>query len=344
MEIYVTETGKTAVAMVTDRAYFLPSVAAARSVVRHQNEPHDIFLFCHNFEPTRDEQSWLNVNIPQLTCVSIDLIDIFKPELSKIYDKNIMIVMLGRLALPKLLNNYQKILYIDGDILCLSSYDQYLKMDLNNFVVAAAHDNILWHLPDRPTLPRSRIIYRTDINVPLSVDYLNAGALIMNVSEWNKQQIGSKALELYARHHEKYRFVDQSALNALLQGQFLPLSPRFNYQEIYQGLDLENALPPVFVHFSGGYKPWSSAHYLYDARYRKDYETYLDGFPGVEHFLHPIKFSDKIFLKSARKALRRILTGKSPAFGVPYIKRKNYSQRIMKFIIDKKMQDLDFKI
>ena len=78
MEIYVTETGKTAVAMVTDRAYFLPSVAAARSVVRHQNEPHDIFLFCHNFEPTRDEQSWLNVNIPQLTCVSIDLIDIFK--------------------------------------------------------------------------------------------------------------------------------------------------------------------------------------------------------------------------------------------------------------------------
>jgi len=45
MEIYVTETGKTAVAMVTDRAYFLPSVAAARSVVRHQNEPHDIFCF-----------------------------------------------------------------------------------------------------------------------------------------------------------------------------------------------------------------------------------------------------------------------------------------------------------
>ena len=60
--------------------------------------------------------------------------------------------------------------------------------------------------------------------------------------------------------------LDQSALNLLLRGDFLELSPAFNLMTPLWNSFVREAIAPAIVHFTGALKPWHGPMFLLDHR------------------------------------------------------------------------------
>lgn len=96
--------------------------------------------------------------------------------------------------------------------------------------------------------------------------YVNAGVLLMRLSEWRSQEIGRRTIEWKRSHTSALH--DQDALNAVLNGEvfLLPhkynatvhmmrsVSPIYAYERIDE-VD-EARSDPAVVHFTGAIKPW----------------------------------------------------------------------------------------
>lgn len=128
------------------------------------------------------------------------------------------------------------------------------------------------------------------LGVPRFEDYFNSGVMRFNTASGDLLTILSEARAFARKHPEKCRFVDQCALNAVLQGGWERLDPRWNYQTSMVG-DARFACPsPAIIHYTGGNKPWQvksrhvfRGHYLDFARQagmsvfeRLDWGAYLD--------------------------------------------------------------------
>ncbi|HSF52824.1 MAG TPA: glycosyltransferase family 8 protein [Algoriphagus sp.] len=159
-----------------------------------------------------------------------------------------------RLLIPELLP-FKKIIYLDADIIVVSSLSDFLKIDLENQILAAVADPIYQ--------------WKTELGMKDTSTYFNSGVMLMNLEVWKELRITQRAFEFINASPEKIRFVDQCALNAIIDGAFIELSPKFNQQAILfkEGFHLghsswtkeqiqEAVDSPILIHFTGPSKPW----------------------------------------------------------------------------------------
>ncbi|WP_191322018.1 glycosyltransferase family 8 protein [Algoriphagus aquimarinus] len=159
-----------------------------------------------------------------------------------------------RLLIPELIPS-TKAIYLDADIIMVSSMNEFLKIDLENKVLAAVADPIYK--------------WKSDLGMKDSASYFNSGVMLINLDLWKEMDITNKAFEFIHNHPDKIRFVDQCALNAVIDGDYLELTPRFNQQAILyrEGFDFgettwtaeqikEAVDSPILIHYTGPSKPW----------------------------------------------------------------------------------------
>jgi len=160
-----------------------------------------------------------------------------------------------RLLIPELLPFAKKVIYLDADIIVVSSMREFLKFDLKNQVLAAVADPIYK--------------WKSDLGMKDSASYFNSGVMLINLELWRERDTTNKAFEFILAHPEKIRFVDQCALNAVIDGDYLELRPKFNQQAILyrEGFDFgetswtneqisEAVDTPILIHYTGPSKPW----------------------------------------------------------------------------------------
>ncbi|MEB2785131.1 glycosyltransferase family 8 protein [Algoriphagus persicinus] len=160
-----------------------------------------------------------------------------------------------RLLIPELIPHTKKAIYLDADIIVVSSLTEFLKFDLKNKVLAAVVDPIYQ--------------WKTELGMSDSATYFNSGVMLINLDLWKELDITNKAFEFIHNHPDKIRFVDQCALNGVIDGEYLELTPRFNQQAILyrEGFDFgetrwtsdqikEAVDSPILIHYTGSSKPW----------------------------------------------------------------------------------------
>ena len=197
----------------------------------------------------------------RLKFLEIDL-EILKdcPVDDKIHYGNIM--MYARILLPSMLPNLDKVIYFDCDLVVCKDLKSLWETDVNDMAVAMAPD--LWY-QDKGTLSR------------LGIDngkYLNAGVIVMNLDYWRENDIRNKLLSFIAEKGSKLTYLDQDALNAVLQDERRQLPVKYNVTPYYFHRNLDNypkemhdeireaRIAPVVFHYSGPTKPWSLGCYL----------------------------------------------------------------------------------
>jgi lipopolysaccharide biosynthesis glycosyltransferase len=159
-----------------------------------------------------------------------------------------------RLLIPELIPS-KKAIYLDADIIMVSSMTEFLKIDLENKVLAAVADPIYK--------------WKSDLGMRDSATYFNSGVMLINLDLWKKLDITKKAFDFIAKHPDKIRFVDQCALNRVIDGEYLELTPRFNQQAIlyregfnfgettWTSKQIKEAVDsPILIHYTGSSKPW----------------------------------------------------------------------------------------
>lgn len=150
-----------------------------------------------------------------------------------------------RLFIANLFPEYNKILYLDADMIFLGDVSQIYNIDLKNYLVAAVHEDVM-------NIPVYKDYVEKALGIPYR-DYFNAGMLVMNTENFRIQHIEEKFISLLKRYTFKLT-QDEDYLNVLCQGQVYKLHAGWNksdaYEPEYNPADLK------IIHYKMNSKPW----------------------------------------------------------------------------------------
>lgn len=181
-----------------------------------------------------------------------------------------------RLALPDVLaGRYRRLLYLDSDFFLENGgLDRLLRLDLGPHVLAAVQDV-------DPLLQPGFHASEFRAQGLGALPYFNAGLLLIDIPGWRHEAVLARGLDLVARVPAVMRLHDQSLLNGVLRGQFVELSPVWNWMCNQRFPLLTRSYPPRLRHFIGGTKPWSDPTGRHDARFVAAYAAFFQR-TGIE--------------------------------------------------------------
>src|SRR5690606_32866131 len=116
--------------------------------------------------------------------------------------------------------------------------------------------------------------------------YFNAGVLLIDVAGWNREAIGERALDFVRDHPDLCQLIDEDALNGVLDGNMLDISPVWNVHPSDVPGGMESFIEPVVLHHYGDDKPWR--RYGYGKRLFPDRSAYR----LYEDFIRATPWSD----------------------------------------------------
>lgn len=201
-----------------------------------------------------------------------------------------------RVFLPELLQDIDKVIYLDSDMVILDDIKQLWDMDISAKLFGAVTNPLYPFNPPHPI---------TTLGLSSLSDYLNTGCMYMNLSALREDGFVGK-IKKYAESHPENAWPEQDAISALYEGRWLKLHPRWNVQNTFfelkpEQIPLDKALindaleKPAIIHFIGMHKPW---HYLCRHPFRRVYldackqtswpEPKIEGRTVLNYFLRPL--------------------------------------------------------
>lgn len=231
----------------TDDNYIPYLDVALRSLIENASSDYDYRIIVLN--TGLSEESAKKVKANERAGVRIDFMDIseqlasIKSRLRDVY--HFSIVTYYRLFIASLFPQYDKVLYLDCDLVVLGDIARLYHTDLG--------DNILGAAPEQ--FVRSTKEFRLYAERALGVDpdgYVNAGVLLMNLAAYRRERIEDKFIQLITEHDFDLLDPDQAYLNYLCQGRICVLPSVWN-QEPMPGAGTADG---GIVHYALYKKPW----------------------------------------------------------------------------------------
>ncbi|MEE1047951.1 MAG: glycosyltransferase family 8 protein, partial [Clostridia bacterium] len=179
----------------------------------------------------------------------IDFIDISKQiENIKSHFKNVYhfsIVTYYRLFIASLFPQYDKIVYLDCDLVVLGDISGLYNAPLGNNILGAAPEQYVQNTEE----------FRRYAKIALGVDpdrYVNAGVLVINLKEFRQNKIEEKFVELITKYDFDLLDPDQAYLNYLCQDKIYMLPNGWNKEPMPLTCEGEKNI----VHYALYKKPW----------------------------------------------------------------------------------------
>ena len=299
-----------------------------------------------------EEKQFAQIIAMQTENVSISFIDV-RPYL-KFDEKLLKTVsyfseeMYNRILIPTIFKEYDKVLYVDCDLVFNCNPKEIFDIDIGDNLVGAVKDFSL-------LMARKGEEHRQKEVASLGIkpdEYFNSGVLLMNVAQLNQFNLYEKFTELLTK--DTYPFPDQDILNVICYQRVYFLDFSFNFQrgsqinplslqELYKLHDngkkvLLNDIMiayqnPKIIHFTGAKKPWHDEKYdLFSL-----WATYCISSPFGKQILYQ-QLQDKLSaeLKNVSKIMLLKWTIKSK---IPHKKQQYYFNKLRD--IEKKRHLLD---
>lgn len=177
----------------------------------------------------------------------------------------------ARLYMPKVLKEITpRFVYVDADAMCVHPLNDLWNLDMQGKAMGAVSEK-----PEAVT-------YRAGYLKLKSGKYFNDGIMLIDVEEWECQQITEKCFSYQCEPKERFLGQSQDVLNLVFDGQNYFLPKQYN---MYGGGSQDKG-DSVFVHWTGRRKPWQMVLTDFDAQWRK-YNA-LSPWPTLTNIL-PIK-------------------------------------------------------
>jgi len=162
-----------------------------------------------------------------------------------------------RLFIPELFSHYDKVLYLDSDLVAIKDVAELYNIDIGNSMLGAARE--IQH-------EKGEDYIRSLCDDIIIDDYFNAGVLLINTKQFTKNEIKNKCFELLY-NEVVYKYLDQDVLNITCRGNVTFLDERWNccYYNWFpsckpvpekEKLFLQIAEDPWILHFNSQWKPW----------------------------------------------------------------------------------------
>lgn len=179
----------------------------------------------------------------------IDFIDISKQvENIQSHFKNVYhfsVVTYYRLFIASLFPQYDKIIYLDCDLVALGDISELYYTELGKNILGAVVDHFVSTTKEFRTYAEKAIGVNPDT-------YFNAGVLLINLAEFRKNNIEKKFIKLITEHDFDLLDPDQAYLNYLCYGKTLLLPSGWNKAPAKIVCDGNKNI----VHYNLYKKPW----------------------------------------------------------------------------------------
>ena len=235
------------VVMSFDRNYSDYAAGVTQSALYHTKNklkfywliPKKDFLLIDKLKKKIDHQNLIEIKI-----IEIDDYNIFNEiEISSHWGN----VAFNKLLIPKLVLE-EKVIYLDADLLVLDDLESFYTMNIKDYLIAGVHD------PDG---------IKTDIINNKKIDYINSGAMLMNLGLFRRNKYFEKISEIIKINKKKI-LGDQCIFNKYTDNKKLIIDKKYNFL-IYPNLIEEHEKKIIenlqenkikIIHFVGPVKPW----------------------------------------------------------------------------------------
>ena len=306
--------------------FYAPYLSIALySLVKNSNPNHnyDIVIFTQDIAETKQylikkflEQKNISIRFYNVKKI-FNNVDWYLPAYG-----TVTIETYFRILSPYIFNKSEKVLFLDSDMLILSDVYELYSKDLNDYAIAATHEILMEpsHIKAQckslnnrfPNNPDNRLEgdklgvqrardYIMSSGVLHTEEYFQAGLLLFNCQYFKKYHMVEDAF--YNIQRQRYKTVDQDALNELCYGHVLLLDNKWNYTPKDHGNWFEYIRPnnrkkfmkiqdPKIIHFVGTkLKPWD----FVDGQYHQLWWEYAKETP----------FYEKIFSQALIEAVKQ---------------------------------------
>lgn len=247
------------------------SVLLASMLTNCREANYDIIFIQKNIAP--EDQSALQKQVAEYNNFSLRFVDFSE------YIKDVSLRVFSyyseaiyyRLFAPYIFKNYNKMIYLDCDLILERDLDELWEIDLGQNLMAAIRDiGLLLHRYTKGKIELTEKYFNTLQGINLN-DYFNSGVLVFNFEKFRKEISVEKMLETIGS--QNWNFPDQDILNVLCSGRTLHLPMAWNvlpenggnrkvrnilrdvppeYSEQYMQARSE----PYIVHYAMREKPW----------------------------------------------------------------------------------------
>jgi len=251
--------------------YFIPACVCLSSILKHTSGNECFHVVCLSNE---DLPNYIKIEMKKLSLKRLRFTFLnLSGVLSDVYiDERYTEAASYRLLLPDLLTQYDKVLYIDCDVVVRNDLAKlYREVDVSNYYLAGVFE--------------ATLDFQKEYLVQLGVQpghYINSGFLLINLEELRKDDMVSKFLE--ASKVSYLQFPDQDVINVLCQNKILGLSPVYNsirtfflpqykndFLSHYSLNDWKDVQKYGTIHYTGA-KPWDAYTVKFDVWWENFFE------------------------------------------------------------------------
>ena len=239
------------VVFITDQQYMLATVVAIRSLMAYVNDKdiYNVFVVCNNIS----KEEWEN-NILKETKknVKFEVVNYGDALQNLFYNHSyVSKTALLKFELADLLNDLDKVLYLDGDILVCDDVKKLYSIDVDKQYAAVVKDM---------SVSQGEHIKRLGLK-----SYFNSGVMLLNLQQMRIDNCASKLFE-YKEQEKSAVFMDQDAFNMIFKDRVIYLEPKYNFildnyrkygeEYIKKYYCVENLNNIMVKHMAGARKPW----------------------------------------------------------------------------------------
>ena len=231
----------------TDDNYISYLDVAIASLISNASKNHNYWIIVLNTGLKAENISKVKTN--EREGFTIDFVDIsshlknIKSHFKDVY--HFSIVTYYRLFIASLFPQYDKVIYLDCDLVVLG--------DISKLYYTPIGDNILGAAPEQYV--QNTAEFRSYASIALGVnpdDYVNAGVLLINLKEFRKNNIEEKFTEMITKYNFDLLDPDQAYLNYLCQDKIYMLPNGWNKEPLPLPCEGEKNI----VHYALYKKPW----------------------------------------------------------------------------------------
>lgn len=199
---------------------------------------------------------------------------------------HLVIATYYRILASEVLLKYDKVLYLDIDLVVDGNILELWNTDIDNYIVAAVREESVEANEER-------------LGIPKNYKYFNAGVLLMNLKKMREKKYFEKIMDYLNQNQETILYSDQDVLNGVFYNNWLELDKKWNYHNYFvvkknSKKELIELDKPVIIHYTGPIKPWDKeATTILKYKYFEYENIYLNN--GVKKIKNPKKNRINIF-------------------------------------------------
>ena len=292
--------------------YFAPFMSAAiQSIIDTRSKKNNYDINILHINITENNQNKILSMADNYKNVSIRFVNVKDyVDISKLYTDNrdtITVEAYFRLLIPYIFPDYEKMVYLDGDMIIKRDIADLYNENMDGYMLASSRD--LWGISEYNIKGSDCLRWRKSIGIKEPDNYFISGMLVFNIPEINKKYTIDDVMKVaYSRKWVQH---DQDVLNVMFQDSLKLLSVKWDFMYGFAGIyslpehlfkEYEEALHEHYItHYGTTRKPWTRVYYpeymeFWDAASRTPFFNYI--FSCIEgHNDYKVNIIENVFKK-----------------------------------------------